>query len=292
MAITRDEVLHVARLARLELTEDEVARFTRAAERDPGGGRQGLGARPLRRRADGAPARRRQRLGRGRAAAVAARRGGAGERARPRRRLLQGAAGMTIDTLRLTAEEAMRPARARRGLRRRAPWRLPRRDRRARRRAARLPAHRRRGRGRRRADRVQGPDLDARRRDDGRLEDPRGLRPGLRRDRRDALPRRRAAAARQDQHGRVRDGLVDRELGLRADAEPVGSRARAGRILGRLGGGGRRRARAVGARLRHGRLGQAAGRALRRSSGCGRPTAPSRATGSSPSRRASTRSAR
>ncbi len=28
MAITRDEVLHVARLARLELTEEEVARFT------------------------------------------------------------------------------------------------------------------------------------------------------------------------------------------------------------------------------------------------------------------------
>jgi len=28
MAITREEVLHVARLARLELTEDEVERFT------------------------------------------------------------------------------------------------------------------------------------------------------------------------------------------------------------------------------------------------------------------------
>jgi aspartyl-tRNA(Asn)/glutamyl-tRNA(Gln) amidotransferase subunit C len=28
VAITRDEVLHVARLARLELTEEEVARFT------------------------------------------------------------------------------------------------------------------------------------------------------------------------------------------------------------------------------------------------------------------------
>jgi aspartyl-tRNA(Asn)/glutamyl-tRNA(Gln) amidotransferase subunit C len=28
MAITRDEVLHVARLARLELTDDEVDRFT------------------------------------------------------------------------------------------------------------------------------------------------------------------------------------------------------------------------------------------------------------------------
>jgi aspartyl-tRNA(Asn)/glutamyl-tRNA(Gln) amidotransferase subunit C len=28
MAITRDEVLHVARLARLELTDDEIDRFT------------------------------------------------------------------------------------------------------------------------------------------------------------------------------------------------------------------------------------------------------------------------
>ena len=54
------------------------------------------------------------------------------------------------------------------------------------------------------------------RRDDGRLEDPRGLRPRLRRDRRGALQGGRAAGDRQDEHRRVRDGLVDRELGLRA----------------------------------------------------------------------------
>ncbi len=53
--------------------------------RDPRGGRQGRRARPRRRAADLAPARPRQRLGRGRAAAVALARGGARERARPAR---------------------------------------------------------------------------------------------------------------------------------------------------------------------------------------------------------------
>ena len=47
-------------------------------------------------------------------------------------------------------------------------------------------------RGRRRPDRAQGRDLDARRRDDRRLEDPRGLRARLRRDRRRPLQARRA----------------------------------------------------------------------------------------------------
>src|SRR5205085_8091321 len=73
---------------------------------DPRGGRKGLRARPRGRRADGAPARRRQRLRRRRAAAVAAARGGARERARSRGRLLRSAGRMTVDTLRLTAEEA------------------------------------------------------------------------------------------------------------------------------------------------------------------------------------------
>ena len=45
--------------------------------------------------------------------------------------------------------------------------------------------------------------------------------------------------------------------------ESVGSDARSGRIRRRLGGGGRGRACAVGARLRYGRLDQAAGGALR-----------------------------
>ena len=79
-----------------------------------------------------------------------------------------------------------------------------------------------------------------------------------------ALQGGRPADPRQDQPGRVRHGLVDRELRLRADPQPLGSRARPGRLLRRLGGGGRRRARALGARHRHGRLGQAARLALRR----------------------------
>src|SRR5205814_4145427 len=50
------------------------------------------------------------RLGRGRAAAVPLRRGGARKRARARGRLFQGAPGrvLVIDTLRLSAEEATR----------------------------------------------------------------------------------------------------------------------------------------------------------------------------------------
>ena len=68
------------------------------------------------------------------------------------------------------------------------------------------------------------------------------------------LARRRRAAARQDQPGRVRDGLLERELGLRSGAQPVGSRPRPGRLLGRQRRGRRRRPRAVGDRHRHGRL--------------------------------------
>ena len=73
----------------------------------------------------------------------------------------------------------------------------------------------------------------------------------------------RAPAPRQDEHGRVRHGLVDRELGLRADPQPVGHEPRARRLRRRLGGGRGRGPGAVGARLRHGRLDQAAGRAHR-----------------------------
>ena len=71
--ISKEEVLHVARLARLELTDDEVARFqeqlsaileavSKVSELDLS-----------RRAADRASARDPERVGRGRAAAVAAR---------------------------------------------------------------------------------------------------------------------------------------------------------------------------------------------------------------------------
>jgi len=84
-------------------------------------------------------------------------------------------------------------------------------------------------------------------------------------------------------------GLVDRELRLRPDAEPLGHRARPRRLVGRFDGRGRGGSRALGARVRYRWLDQAAGGALR-----GRRTPPDlrhgqAATASSPSRRASTR---
>ncbi len=72
-----------------------------------------------------------------------------------------------------------------------------------------------------------------------------------------------AQRPRQDQHGRVRDGFLERELGLRSGAQPVGPRPRSRRLLGRLGGGGRGWARPGGARHRHRRLDPPARRALR-----------------------------
>ncbi len=54
---TREQLLHVAQLARLELRDDEVERLAHAAERHPRGGVEGVRARPRRRAADLAPAR-------------------------------------------------------------------------------------------------------------------------------------------------------------------------------------------------------------------------------------------
>ena len=67
----------------------------------------------------------------------------------------------------------------------------------------------------------------------------------------------------EDQPGRVRDGLLQRELRLRAGPEPVGSHARPRRLLGRERRRRRRGPRAVGARDRHGRLDPPARRAVR-----------------------------
>ena len=61
---------------------------------------------------------------------------------------------------------------------------------------------------RRRADRDQGRALDPGLADDGRLAHPRGLPSALRRDLRRAARGRRRDRDRQDEHGRVRDGLV------------------------------------------------------------------------------------
>ena len=115
----------------------------------------------------------------------------------------------------------------------------------------------------RRAARRQGPLLHRGRAEPGRLADPRGLPAAVHRDVGRAAAGRRRDAARQDQPGRVRDGLLERELRLRAGAEPVGPHARAGRLVGRQRRRRRRRARAVGARHRHRRLDPPARRALR-----------------------------
>ena len=87
---------------------------------------------------------------------------------------------------------------------------------------------RRRGRRRqrpgtagRRAGGAQGQSLHAGRRHDVRLQDPRGLAPPLQRHRGHRPPPRRRHRARQDEHGRVRHGQLDGELGLRGDAQPA-----------------------------------------------------------------------
>ena len=77
---------------------------------------------------------------------------------------------------------------------------------------------------------------------------------------------RRRRHHRQDQLRRVRDGIVDRELGVRPGAQSVGARSHSRRIERRVGRGGRRRHRAARARIRHRRVDPAAGRACAASS--------------------------
>ena len=76
--------------------------------------------------------------------------------------------------------------------------------------------------------------------------------------------RRRHGHARQDEHGRVRHGLVERDQLLRSGEESVGPETGAGWFVGRLGGGGRGAAGAGRDRHRHRRLDPPAGGALRR----------------------------
>ena len=151
-----------------------------------------------------------------------------------------------------------RDARARRGLGRRAPRGLSQGDRRAERGAALLPDARRRRQQRRSPNCSQGRHLDEGRAHHRGLEDPRGLRAGVRLDRRRSLQGGGVAAAGKDEHRRVRNGLVDGELRLRPVAEPLGSHSRSRRFRRRVGRSRVRRPRSVGARFRHGRIDQAA----------------------------------
>ena len=160
---------------------------------------------------------------------------------------------------------------------------VPRSHRAPRRRARLLPAGRRRrrppprrrgrrrpqggtrpGRARGRPAGREGHLLHARGRDDLRVEDPARLRPALRVDGDGASRGCGRRHAGQAEHGRVRDGLVEREQRVQAGAQPLVARARARRIVGRIGGRDRGVAVRGIDRHRHGRIDPAAGRAVRR----------------------------
>ena len=115
----------------------------------------------------------------------------------------------------------------------------------------------------------------------------RGLRPALRGDG-DGAPRGGGRGdARQAEHGRVRDGLVEREQRVQAGAQPVVARrtCRAARRAARRRRWRRRCARARSAPTRAAR--SASRRRCAASSASSRPTGASRATASSRSRRRS-----
>ena len=114
-----------------------------------------------------------------------------------------------------------------------------------------------------RADRAQGHPLHARRGDHRRLADPAGTPPAVRRRLRYPGEGGGAGADRQDQHGRVRDGLVDGAFRLRRDPQPVGPLARARRLERRVGGRRGRRIRAALAGHGHRRVDPPAGRPVR-----------------------------
>ena len=118
------------------------------------------------------------------------------------------------------------------------------------------PAGRRPGRGQGRV-RHQGPA------DHLRLAHPGGLAPALRRHDHDQAQAGRRDHPRQDQHGRVRHGVLHRELRLRRQPQPVGPGQDPGRLVRRLVRRGGRLRGAAGHRHRHGRLDPAARRGLR-----------------------------
>ena len=99
--------------------------------------------------------------------------------------------------------------------------------------------------------------------DDLRLAHPRGLASAVRRDGHRAAARGGRGRARQDQHGRVRHGLVDRELRLRPDRATRGTSRASPAVLRRFGRRGGRGRGAARDRHRHRRLDPPAGRGLR-----------------------------
>ena len=232
--IDREQVLHVARLARLQLTTTRSTHDGRRAVDDPRPHRADLRARPRRRR-------RRRRTSSRSANALrpdvprpSLPREVALPQAPARRRRLPRPepAGMTRAIIALTAAQAA--AAIERGDLDRASCSTPTAS-------APPPTSSTPSCGsptRRRAGTAdgplggvplarQGPVLHRGRARPGGLEDPRGLPAAVHRDGRAPAGRGGRAAAGQDQPGRVRDGLVERELRLRPGAQPVGPRARA-----------------------------------------------------------------
>ena len=107
---------------------------------------------------------------------------------------------------------------------------------------------------RRRPHRRQGrPDHEGHP-DDVRQPDPARLGPAVRRHRRPSAARAPAGDPRQDQHGRVRHGLLHRALGVRPDPQPLGHRPHPRRLRRRLGRLARRLRGAARHRHRHRRL--------------------------------------
>ncbi len=279
------DIEHVARLARLELTDEEKERL-----RDQLGVILENAAKVSEVATDDVPPTayaipRSNVLRPDEVTPVAHGRGGPVERARGRGRPLQGPegrGGRMTELCDRSGSELAAALRVRRVLGRRDPRLVPLAHRRRRRTRRRVPrAHRRAraraGGGGRRADRrrrragrgrdparAEGRAVHARRDDHLRLEDPRDLRPALRLHAVGAASGGRRRAGRQDELRRVRDGLVERELGVRARAQPVGPPDGPRRLERRERRRRRGRRGRVGARDRYRRLGAAARVALGR----------------------------
>ena len=246
--LSRDQVLHVARLARLELTDDEQARFAGELSKVARLHRDDRRARRPRRRRSrprtSSPSRTRcAPTSRGRRCRASVALASAPDAADGGFRVPSPGAGADdvstgTDILELTAAQAAERVRAGDLDAERALARLPRP--RAGRRPERVHVGLRRGRARRcpTARPLGGVPIGVKdlfctegipsQAGSRILEDYRPPYTATSVERLNAAGR---ADARQDQPGRVRDGLLDRELRVRADAEPVGPHARARRLV-------------------------------------------------------------
>ena len=110
---------------------------------------------------------------------------------------------------------------------------------------------------------TQGPGVPRRRPVHGWFTNPRGLSGPVRLARDGAAARGGRGDPRQDEHGRVRHGLLDRAFGVWADGQPLGARPGPGWQQRRIGRRRRRLPRAPRDRDGHRRIHPPAGRAVR-----------------------------